>query len=45
MGKPQEWPPPISGHGASGNTRPCQGLVAGSIPAARSNYESVLCQN
>ena len=25
-----------SGHGASGNTKPCQGLVAGSIPAARS---------
>ena len=26
----------ISGHGASGNTYPCQGQVAGSIPAARS---------
>ncbi len=25
-----------SGHGASGNTYPCQGQVAGSIPAARS---------
>ena len=30
-----------SGHGASGNTYPCQGQVAGSIPAARStNLES-----
>ena len=29
----------MSGHGASGNTYPCQGQVAGSIPAARSIYK------
>ena len=28
----------LCGYGASGNTKPCQGLVAGSIPAARSNF-------